>query len=499
MPGKDYKLGIKIEAYDTGVGRKLREINNELNHAFVPARRFALTLRDMARDSGLARVAQGVIGVKQALGGVVDAAETVAFRFAAIGGVAGGALFAVIKSAADAGDAAYKASQRIGISVESYQRLAHAAKLADVDTEALGSSLGKLNKNIVGAATGNKEMAVWFARAGISVRDNHGKLKDAEVIVGKLADKFARMKDGPAKAALAMGLFGKSGAAMIPLLNAGSKGLREAAREAEHLGLVISRKDAMAAEEFNDNLTRLGSSVQGLRNSIGNALIPVFGPMVTRLTEWVAANRELVATRVVEFVNRVVAVLPRFETAITTIWHAVNSLWDNLKAVHDLFGSWKPLLIGVGLVLAGPLLSAVVGAGSAFVGLGVAVAGFAITVGVALGPLTAAAAAIGVIVANWEKVKSFGSWVSSPFLIRSGGYAPLGPSVSDIGRQMYGAPAMSGAGTGIDGGLLLPPPSAQTNTNNAHVRLTLPPGMTPQVVSNTGVPLQLDVGRSMAY
>ena len=62
------------------------------------------------------------------------------------------------------------------------------------------------------------------------------------------------MEDGAGKTALAIKLFGKSGADLIPLLNQGRAGIKELTDEAAKLGIVISTETAAKAEQFNDTL-----------------------------------------------------------------------------------------------------------------------------------------------------------------------------------------------------------------------------------------------------
>ena len=64
----------------------------------------------------------------------------------------------------------------------------------------------------------------------------------------KIADKFAVMKDGSEKTALALDLFGRAGAKLIPMLNEGSAGISELQEEARALGIVLGKEDLKAAE-----------------------------------------------------------------------------------------------------------------------------------------------------------------------------------------------------------------------------------------------------------
>ena len=197
------------------------------------------------------------------------------------GAVAGlGAAFAglsvvtSIKGALTMADDIGKLAQKTGIAVESFSKLSYAAKLSDVSNEQLATGLKKLSQNMTEAAAGTGQVQKYFQALGVSVTDGAGKLKGADAVMGELAGKFAGMEDGAAKTATAMAIFGKSGADLIPLLNAGSDGLESMADEAKRLGLVMSTDMAKGAETFNDNLTKLTAASQGLSITLGNEMLP---------------------------------------------------------------------------------------------------------------------------------------------------------------------------------------------------------------------------------
>lgn len=194
---------------------------------------------------------------------------------------ASGALFAIAKSTANYGDEIVKASQRIGTSIEDTARLQHAARLADTDLQGLSVSVGFLSKNMLDAAHGNAEAQATFQSLNIATTDANGRLKGTTQILLELNDRFRLMPEGPEKTALAMKAFGKSGREVLPLL---SSDMRAAFTEAEKLGLVMSEKDALAAEHFNDELTKLQASIRGVTNDIGTALIPKFDAIAHGLT-----------------------------------------------------------------------------------------------------------------------------------------------------------------------------------------------------------------------
>lgn len=188
---------------------------------------------------------------------------------------AGTALFAVAKSAANYGDELFKTSQKVGIQVEALAGLQYAARLADVDTQQLQKGLQALSRAMVDSAQGTGEGKEAFARIGLSATDATGKLRPMQDVLLDMADVFSQSADGAGKTEVAMKLLGKSGVELIPLLNSGKAGIQQLMAEAERLGLVISTKDAAAAEEFNDALTRLDAQAKGFALSLGNSVIPL--------------------------------------------------------------------------------------------------------------------------------------------------------------------------------------------------------------------------------
>lgn len=195
----------------------------------------------------------------------------------AIGAAFGAASIAAahfVKSSIDAMDATSKLAQQVGITTESLSALAYAGELSGVAQDQLGSALIKLSKNMSDAATGTGEARRGFLALGIQLQNLDGTLKGSDKILVEVAEKFSKLEDGTDKTAIAVNLFGKSGAQLIPLLNAGAGGLESMGKEAEQLGLIIDSKTAKSAEAFNDNLTRMHKAMVGIANQAAAELLP---------------------------------------------------------------------------------------------------------------------------------------------------------------------------------------------------------------------------------
>lgn len=193
-------------------------------------------------------------------------------------GAAAVASAALVKAQIDAADAASKAASAAGVSVEQYTRLSYALKLGVDGGGDLSQTFLFLNKAI---ASGSDA----FDSIGVSTRNADGSFRSADAVMLDVSDKFRVMEDGATKTAIAVELFGRSGDSMIPVLNGGSQALREAAAEADRLGVTLDTNTAVAAENFNDNLTRLESGALGFGNSLMSSTLPALNSVAEALLD----------------------------------------------------------------------------------------------------------------------------------------------------------------------------------------------------------------------
>jgi lambda family phage tail tape measure protein len=224
-----------------------------------------------AEDKTKAAFDSAKAGLKE----IGDKATGIGANFGTIG-VALAAAFegASIKGVIDAGDELAKLSQKTGITVESLSALKYAGSLADVSIDDLATGVRKLGNSMADAVGGSKEAQAAFKAIGVNVKTASGGLRSTDEVLGDIADKFAGYEDGAAKAALATALFGKNGAALIPLLNGGRKALEESRAEAERFGAIMGPDFAKQAEAFNDNLTKITTAIQASKISLANELLP---------------------------------------------------------------------------------------------------------------------------------------------------------------------------------------------------------------------------------
>jgi lambda family phage tail tape measure protein len=237
------------------------------------------------------------------------------------------ALVAFVRSSIDAQDEIFKMSQKIGIATDELSKLQYAAKLSDVSSQQLQVGLVKLSRGLADAADDSGEARNALNAMGISIKNADGSLKSADQVLGDVADKFSTYRDGVTKTAIATQLFGKSGADLIPLLNQGRDGLKEAGDELFRFGGVVMPEAAKQAEIFNDNMTKLGTVASSAGKSIVNELLSPINRVIGLLfaINKVAAERQMSFW---EFLKP-----PTKETASAFL--EIEKLWEKYKGTAE--------------------------------------------------------------------------------------------------------------------------------------------------------------------
>ena len=330
--------------------------------------------------------------------GSVNLAQNLALPVAALGSLAAGFSLYGIKQAvtnfAALGDEVAKSSQRIGVSIPEYQRLKYVAGQSGVSVEELGSSVGRLNKGVAQAASGgNQKLASLFAKAGISMRDANGELRSGADLLPEIADLFERNKNAAVQANMGNAIFGKSWQSLAPLLQSGSAGINELTERYKMLGIEVDAGAIKAGEAFGDQMEDLNHVVRSYGNMITSKLLPVLAPLLEKTINWAIANRELITSKVSEFIEKIADKLSKVDW--TNVIEGVGSFFKGLGNLIDMLGGAQNALIALVVVMnagtivaVGQLITSLVLAGA--------------SLGALLWPITAIAAAGYLIYKNWD-------------------------------------------------------------------------------------------------
>lgn len=172
-----------------------------------------------------------------------------------LGFLGGAAILGAFKSTINHMDDMGKAADRLGISVESFSKMAYVGKLADVSMEDLEKSIRKMQVTLF-------KTPEAFEQVGLSAQ-TLVNMKPDEAFA-QILDTLMKIENPSLRAAAAVEIFGKAGAKMINFASGGADNIRKLYEEAKKFGAVIDDETRLAAERLNDNLTRMQVALQGV-------------------------------------------------------------------------------------------------------------------------------------------------------------------------------------------------------------------------------------------
>ena len=270
----------------------------------------------------------------------------------------------VIEGVVSTADHLDELSQTTGVNVESLQALKYAAGFSSIGVDQLGSSLGFFSKNAEAAARGSKAQARAFRAVGVDAKGLVSGALSAEDALGKVADKFASMKDGSQKQNLARALFGKSGRELIPFLNAGSGGIAKLTAEARELGVVLDEDTIKSMAGLADEQDKLSASWQGIKNQLVAALVPALSSAASALLAWWKANQKAVK-------SALASVFRGLAVAAKAVYKIVRFLVDGFTWLADKLGiTGEQIGIVIGALFALSKVIGIVGAALGVMGGG---------------------------------------------------------------------------------------------------------------------------------
>ena len=354
--------------------------------------------------------------LKNTVDSAADAAVKIAGPFAGIAASLGMGVKEAVTGFAAAGDAVDKMAARVGLSAETLQEWSFAAKHAGASPQALEDGLKDLSKHMAEIASGSdttSSAATLFKALGIAVKDAGGKIRPVAEVFEEFADAIKRNEDPALRTRMAMAALGEGGRSLIPMMSAGSEGLREMSKQARDLGLVMSSEDVAAAANLTDHLDDMRAVFGSIGTTIGAKLAPVVVRLADQFRDLVAANREAFSARFAAVATQFAESFSRID--FQGIANAVLTVADVSIRAFNAVGGFNTVLYGMGALMAGKTVTSVISFGSNLLTLGRTMWGLATaarTVGIAmagaLGPvglvITGVAAAAAVVAANWDSI-----------------------------------------------------------------------------------------------
>ena len=249
---------------------------------------------------------------------VLAASKMLATGFA----IASTAAVAATKRFADYSDQIADMAGRTGASVKFLSELGYAAKMSGSELEAIEPAIRNMQK---GLASGSSNKIL--EKLGLDPKTLREGNPESQFLA--IADAISKIDSPAMRTAMAMQVFGKSGTALLPLLNEGSAGIEKMRQDARDLGISLDSEATAKAGMFNDALDRIGFAMQGVANVIGNALAPLLTWLAEAMIEQVSGLGKWLSS-VLEFVGSYENSLATLKLAWVTTLSYIEGFWDTV-------------------------------------------------------------------------------------------------------------------------------------------------------------------------
>lgn len=193
-------------------------------------------------------------------------------------------IVALGKRAIDTADGMGKLAQKTGFTVETISTLSFGARTAELEQEALSKALVKGAKFLDGYNSGASGAHDTIQKLIGSSKALQGQSQDQQLL--KILDSLGKLGPGAKRTALAMEIFGKSGAQLLPLIDDLADGGFEKLRiKAQRLGLTLDENTTKAAQRAKDSMTDMESAMEGAALQLLSGLAPELADVAESISD----------------------------------------------------------------------------------------------------------------------------------------------------------------------------------------------------------------------
>ncbi len=344
----------------------------------------------------------------------------------AVGGTAvGGALGLMSHGYAQNAEEVDQWAERLGLATESLSQWQYLGRQFGVQSDAMIDAIKELSlRTDEFAVTGKGPAAEAFDRLGLGQRELAAASGDTDKLMQLVLNRMRSIENVAARQRLADELFGGTGGEQLAeVASLSAHEIAKVQKEALELGAAVTGKGAKDARAYMREWRRVQGGLEGVRNTIGSELLPVFTDGMNDISGWLKSNRQEVKAFASELADGTRSALPVVRELFSGMATGVRVVASMTKTLATLVGGFDNLGMILALVLAMKPIMAILAFGkaifmatSAVVGLAgglPAVAAGIKAIGVALtanpiGLIIAAIAGAGYLIyKNWGAIMDF--------------------------------------------------------------------------------------------
>lgn len=198
-----------------------------------------------------------------------------------------------VTAVATAGDEYAKFGRQVGLSAESLQEWEFIAGRQGVTTGELNGSFKFLNKNLGELRGGYGTLVASLKKTNPELLAQLQNTKSTEEANLLLLKSINEVESSSEKAALAQAAYGRSGASMTRIAEAGASGIADLSQQFDALGGAgITNIAAAEAEAMLDAQANLALSIGSIRNQILSSFMPAIKSSVESVSSFITENRK---------------------------------------------------------------------------------------------------------------------------------------------------------------------------------------------------------------
>lgn len=334
-----------------------------------PVRRIQQALSGLGRRAGLDRLAGAARRVGTAMSGAVGQARALGERMLMMGGVAAGAVWGVerlVSGVTDVGTAVQESAERLSVGATWLQEWQYVGGKFGVQNDALVDGLKELSMRADEfVMTAGGPAAEAFGRLGIGVEDLRKTGGDTAAMFDLVRSRLGNLENDAARQRVMDEIFGGQAAEqMVEMLGVTRQELEALIRQGRETGAILPEEEIENSRQYTRQMSDLRQVLFGIQRTVVGELLPAINDWIERMGMLGQANREAVASDIVD--------------GIRDIWDGVQMVGTAVAWAADRVGGFGNLIAIVAGMLAGRFLLSVAQSVIALLGFGKALVSFAV-------------------------------------------------------------------------------------------------------------------------
>lgn len=249
-----------------------------------------------------------------------------------------------------------EAADRLGIPAASLERLGFAAEASGGNVEQVTAAIETLATNLADMVRNDAGPAKEaFEDLGLTLKDIEGR--NIEEQFGIISEAIGGLETTSQQTAVSLKLLGGAGSGLGALLGKSAKEVKALTDRADELGIVVGVEGRQAVQDFTDAFRETKAVLRSLGNVIGRRLVPTIRDALGRFRDWLIVNKDVIATRLDEWLKRIVDFLEAAGPAAVKMVQGIGEITDKMggltSAIKGAATTWATFEIALSAITSG--------------------------------------------------------------------------------------------------------------------------------------------------